>query len=437
MIYQLVRPVARYVLSWYYRRIELDGFENIPTEGPVILAANHPTAFIEPCILACYQQRPLWFLARGNLFKNSLANWILDRLHILPVYRIEDGGYEKLKNNFATFSACRKSLKKGRAIMILAEGRCIHEKRLRPLRKGTGRVALSALAAYPELSDIPVVPIGVNFTHPEQMRSAVMIRCGEPLSVRSFLPAYQENENKGVLEFTRALARALDPLVIQIPDITYDGLGEQLLDMDRNNHATTLKQGVGYDGQQLDRELAIAQCLPTVDPVPVTAYAQRLNAMNLRDAAVSQSWRAYLNRGGFAWLKSLLACIALLWQLPLILIAEYIGGTSSRAIEFYSPVRFAVLAVGLFVYPWFWLIGLHSWLIAYSLFAIVTAKWAWKEWEATTRWWHARMAWRQTEGERKALLELRKVANEELANCQNKQHDFKVAKSSSKSSEHE
>lgn len=32
--------------------------ENLDWEKPLILAANHPTAFIEPCILACWLPKP-------------------------------------------------------------------------------------------------------------------------------------------------------------------------------------------------------------------------------------------------------------------------------------------------------------------------------------------------------------------------------------------
>ncbi|PHI21955.1 hypothetical protein CEQ90_01320 [Lewinellaceae bacterium SD302] len=414
MIYRLVRPLARYVLSWYYRRIEIDGLEHIPAEGPVIFAANHPTAFIEPCILACYQGRALWFLARGNLFKNSLANWVLGQLHILPVYRIEDGGYGKLKNNYATFSACRNALGQGRAIMILAEGRCIHEKRLRPLRKGTGRIALSALVENPELEDVPVLPIGVNFTYPDRMRSTVMIRIGEPLSSREFLPAYRENENKGVLDFTRALALALDPLVIQIPGLELDAIGETVFQVDRADRNRSLLYGFSTEAGGLDREISLATLLAKIDPRPIEAYANRLRGGELKESAVSGSWSEYLELGLTDWLKFFLATLLLLWFLPILLVAEYIGGTSTRHIEFYSPVRFAAATVAMVVIPPLWLIGINPWLIGYAIISIIFARWAWGEWEKGLRWYHARAAWRQTEMERKILKSLRLEVQREI-----------------------
>jgi len=194
MLYYLVRPVARYVLRYYYRNIDLTGLENIPQNAAVILAANHPTAFIEPCILACFQPRTLWFLARGNLFKNRLYNAFLAAVHILPVFRLEDGGYSRLKDNFSTFDACFRALSKGKAIMNLAEGRCIHEKALRPIRKGTARLALGAMQRDSTLKEVYIVPVGCNFTHPDRVRDQVMIRFGEPILTSAFMDEFRRSE---------------------------------------------------------------------------------------------------------------------------------------------------------------------------------------------------------------------------------------------------
>lgn len=414
MLYQLARPIARYVLSWYYRRITMDGLENIPEEGPVILASNHPTAFIEPCILACYQPRKLWFLARGNLFKNKLVSSILNGLHILPVFRIKDGGYGKLKNNFSTFQTCRKALAKGKAIMILAEGRCIHEKRLRPIRKGTGRIALSALAEHPDLKDIPIIPIGVNFTTAERMRGEVYIRFGKALSTATFLEAYQQNENQGVLQLTNALRAAIDPLVVQIPAHDLDGVGETLLTVGRNELHSTLTYGFGTDSEVLNQQLAISKTLDTVDKNSLEAYGNRLLRHQLKDAAVSGSWSEFLTVDLVGWCKYCLACLLLLWHLPLLLLGEYIGGTATRKIEFYSPVRFAVVTIGMLAYPFFWLIGLNPWLMAYTIISIISAKWMWKQLETVQRWYQMRMAWRQIPQEREVLKQLRDELTKQL-----------------------
>ncbi|MBK6903255.1 MAG: hypothetical protein IPH04_10715 [Saprospirales bacterium] len=70
MLYPITRPLAKIALSVFFRKLYLSGLENIDWEKPVILAANHPTAFIEPCILACWLPKPLHFMVRGDFFSN-------------------------------------------------------------------------------------------------------------------------------------------------------------------------------------------------------------------------------------------------------------------------------------------------------------------------------------------------------------------------------
>jgi hypothetical protein len=51
MGYSLVRTLARWVSGFFYRRIDLVGLENIPESGPLIVAANHQNALVDPMLL--------------------------------------------------------------------------------------------------------------------------------------------------------------------------------------------------------------------------------------------------------------------------------------------------------------------------------------------------------------------------------------------------
>jgi 1-acyl-sn-glycerol-3-phosphate acyltransferase len=367
MLYYLVRPVARYVLRYYYRRIDLTGLEHIPRDAAVILAANHPTAFIEPCLLACFQHRALHFLARGNLYKNKLATWALRALHILPVYRIEDGGYEKLTENYRTFADCHRVLSQRKTIMILAEGRCIHEKQLRPLRKGTARVALGALDADPTLPEVYIVPVGVNFVAAERLRSTVMIRCGEPLRASDYLDTYRDNQNTALRNLTADLQRALDPLIIQ-RERGREAASETRLERVRNALEDANRHGITHCGDQLDAELAEVFARDR-EPVAAHAYTSALWLHRTTDRAVAGLTETKLP------LAVIPAWLLLLPQLPLWLLAEIIATAFPKTIEFYSPVRFAAIAVGTILYlPLFFLL---DWVgKIYLVFSLIGTKWA-------------------------------------------------------------
>ena len=376
MLYHLVRPVARYVLGYYYRNIDITGLANIPPNAAVILAANHPTAFIEPCLLACFQPRTLHFLARGDLYKNWLATAVLRALNILPVYRIQDGGYGKLTQNYETFEECFVALSRCKAIMILAEGRCIHEKRLRPLRKGTARIALGALDRDSTLGEVYVVPVGVNFTAAAKCRSTVMIRCGEPLRASDYLRAYRTHEGDGIRQLTEGLQEALSGLVIQLPGDDQETGGELRLEVARNELDPPLRD-ITHSGKQLDAELAAARSL--TDPLSSLRYGALLDKSGVTDESLAGPSLTKFPLSG------LLGAGLLLPLLPLWMLAEYIALRGPKTIEFYSPVRFAAVAVGTLLYLPLLFIVSWPWKI-YFLVALILVRWSLRQVESLQEW---------------------------------------------------
>lgn len=404
MFYLLVRPVARYVLRYYFRNIDLTGLDKIPPNAAVILAANHPTAFIEPCILACFQPRTLWFLARGNLFKNGLFKALLNAVNILPVFRLEDGGYGKLKNNFETFDACYQALSRRRAIMILAEGRCIHEKALRPLRKGTARIALGALDRDPSLEEVYIVPIGANFTNGERVRSQVMVRCGDPILASSFLEEYRQGEAAAIKNLTKELRAQLSPLIVQFPDQDRAGIGEARLVISRAQHGDDRSFGITHDGSQLDRELMVASTTPPDDPA-LTRVCNRIDRHRLNLGAAAGALFGN-KQGEVPIIKVILAAFFILPQFPLWALAELIGAKMPKHVEFYSPVRFAVVAGGTFLlYPL--ALILLPWLCKiWLLTSILTTGWSVRQLEKVGQWYERRKIERMVDVERQRIKTL-------------------------------
>jgi glycerol-3-phosphate O-acyltransferase/dihydroxyacetone phosphate acyltransferase len=233
MLYAFVRPLAKIGISIFFRRIYLTHTENIPKNKPVILACNHPTAFLEPCILACFLDRPLYYLVRGDYFDKPIYNFFLRALHMLPVYRRRDGDYSRIKDNFATFDACFDTLKKNKTLTIYPEGRTLFEYRLRSLKKGIGRIAMGLFDKYPDIEEAYIVPVGVNYTNFARFRSNVMIECGKPIPVRSYWEKYKDNPNQGVVQILQDLAPLMEKEMVVIEDPDRDELGQQLLEANR------------------------------------------------------------------------------------------------------------------------------------------------------------------------------------------------------------
>ena len=349
MLYHIVRPIARLGLKAFYRKIYLSHTERIPRKKAVILAANHPTAFLEPCILACFLDHPLYFLARGDLFKKTFYAKILRGLNILPVFRLKDGGYGKLKDNYSTFEACYSALAKRRTIMILAEGRTKQEKRLGGLQKGTARIALGTLERHPnDLEEVYIVPVGVNFTYANQPRSEVMIDFGEPILASHFLQEFEENANQGMATLTDTLRGKLEESMVLIDHPEDEELVEYLLRIYRNERAMPTLPVVAYHRTPLEMEMEVAA---TVNRLPekekkilrqqASDYFLELGNRKISDHALAGKKQNRMLSRICLVLGFPLFLAGFLWNYPPTRLAKYISDTQVETLEFKAPVRWA------------------------------------------------------------------------------------------------
>ncbi len=168
LVYWGFRLLAQPAIHVYFR-LRRTGREHIP-DGKVILAANH-RSFLDPFIIATCLRRPIYFVAKKELFDRRLTGWFLNCLGAFPVRRGESD-----QDSVATALAL---LERGEAVVIFPEGTRHRSGPLHPPRRGVGRLALE--------SGAPVVPIAITGT--ERARRGwrirpvrVDIRCGRALT---------------------------------------------------------------------------------------------------------------------------------------------------------------------------------------------------------------------------------------------------------------
>src|SRR3712207_629412 len=85
LVYWLVRAVIHPFFRVYFR-LERTGGGHAPRSGPVIWASNH-RSFLDPFILGCTTRRPLYYVAKEELFSHPLCGWVLNALGAFPVRR--------------------------------------------------------------------------------------------------------------------------------------------------------------------------------------------------------------------------------------------------------------------------------------------------------------------------------------------------------------
>ncbi len=159
-------------------------------------------------------ERDVYSLTRGDAFKKNSLNKLLRWLRLLPVYRTSEGA-ENLAYNYETFASCIEVFKKKGIVLIFSEGLCINEWHLRPLKKGTARLAISAWE-----QDLPlkVLPVGFNYSSFKSFGKDVHIYFGQPFSKEII----QQNTSHGtqLLGFNTVLQKELKTLVYEIKGVT-------------------------------------------------------------------------------------------------------------------------------------------------------------------------------------------------------------------------
>jgi glycerol-3-phosphate O-acyltransferase/dihydroxyacetone phosphate acyltransferase len=146
LLYRLGLIVARLGMRAYFSGLEISGAENIPKQGPVIFASNHPNSITDGLVLGLGAGRMLHFVAHSGLFRDRWRAWFLRSAGTIPVYRPRDVP-EAADKNIAMFSACRQVLVEGGALGIFPEGTSEEAVHVQTLKTGTARIALSSEGA--------------------------------------------------------------------------------------------------------------------------------------------------------------------------------------------------------------------------------------------------------------------------------------------------
>ncbi|MFB4197798.1 lysophospholipid acyltransferase family protein [Streptomyces carpaticus] len=132
-------------------RPRVEGLENIPGEGPVVLAGNHLT-FIDSVILPLISKRQVHFIGKdeyvtGRSLKGRIMAWFFTGVGMIPVAR--DGGH----GGVAALMTGLRVLEQGKVFGIYPEGTRSPDGRLYRGRTGIARLTL--------MSGAPVVPFAM------------------------------------------------------------------------------------------------------------------------------------------------------------------------------------------------------------------------------------------------------------------------------------
>lgn len=222
--YTLLKPIVDWNLKHSYRKVEVQGKENIPEDGAVILAPNHCNTLMDALVILRAFKDQTVFGARADMFNNPLIAKIMYFLRILPMVRQRDGLRNVLKNH-DTQEIIIETIENDVRFCIYPEGRHRPAHSLLPLGKGIFRAALAANARFGDSRPVYIVPTGIEYGDYFRYRSTSLVTFGKPLNVTEFIKGLDvENEAQMMEPLRKELASRMSELITYLPD------GENLQD---------------------------------------------------------------------------------------------------------------------------------------------------------------------------------------------------------------
>lgn len=212
MLYSLVKIPAKLALWIYARNVAINKKEILQSNGPLLIACNHPNSFMDAIIIATIFKRPVYSLARGDAFGNVFYARLLRSLNMFPVYRVSEG-VENLEQNYKTFEDCKNIFKQNGIVLIFSEGRCINEWHLRPLKKGTARLAISS---WQDGIPLKVLPTGLNYNSFTSFGKNLQLNFGDIIHTEN--TDWSAANGKSILDFNDTLRTQLQQLVVSIDE---------------------------------------------------------------------------------------------------------------------------------------------------------------------------------------------------------------------------
>jgi len=197
IVLAILRPLLNIPFSW-----KVEGRENIPLTGPLILVANH-VHLLDPFFLLFRFPRWINFMAKEELFRSPFLRFWLRWAGSVSIRR-EGRVREKQK----ILKSARDTLERGLILGMFPEGGRSHDGKLRKGKPGSAVIASKA--------NVPLLPVGIVGTDKIRgiswlwKRPGIVVNIGKPFK----LPPFSSRMSKSQMQLlTTQLMREIAALL--------------------------------------------------------------------------------------------------------------------------------------------------------------------------------------------------------------------------------
>lgn len=268
---------------------------------PFILVSNHPSTMMDPLNPAKEVNGIVFFLANAGMFKHWFTNWFFSTFYCIKIERPSDVNGRKINNTKAFEMANDFLVRRNGILYVAAEGTSQLERRIRPIKTGTARIAFAAEASANFDLGLTILPVGLTYSDPMNLGGEVIINVGKPLAVKDYQAVWQTNNRNAVYALTEDIQQALQALVIHTDaeEKEVDVLSQYLETIDRNENQLSFWETIQHSQKRLPRLKTLfhqQKAAFTTWHQQASSYFDTLQQLHISDKSVlrANTWSNYL-----------------------------------------------------------------------------------------------------------------------------------------------
>ncbi|EDR09927.1 glycerol-3-phosphate O-acyltransferase [Laccaria bicolor S238N-H82] len=197
LVYRALRKVSDWTVTGYYSDCVVEGGENVPETGPLIIASTHHNELIDIAALTATipYRRHVSFWAKSTMFANPITRAILESSGAIPVRRNPNNGSgSSAKTNngdpsrSTLFRESSAALAAGQVIGVFPEGTSYTSYRILQVLPGAAWAAVEFLRSQQRgvKTGLKLVPVAVVYTDKARYRSRILVKYCPPIHVDDY-----------------------------------------------------------------------------------------------------------------------------------------------------------------------------------------------------------------------------------------------------------
>ncbi|KAF8154540.1 hypothetical protein B0H34DRAFT_660490 [Crassisporium funariophilum] len=220
LVYRALRKVSDWTVGGFYEECWVEGEENVPEDGPLIIASTHHNEIIDIATLAATipHRRHLSFWAKSTMFANPIMGAILSSSGAIPVRRNPNGSsspsalpsssdspttstHKRQKNGAdltraTLFAETSRALSRNQVVGVFPEGTSYTQPGIVQVMPGAAWAAVEyGRAEGRGETGLTIVPVAIVYTDKSRYRSRVHgpRRYGTPIHIDDYIPELYPN----------------------------------------------------------------------------------------------------------------------------------------------------------------------------------------------------------------------------------------------------